>query len=102
VFQVPKKFNGKEIDLVADRVSMNDIASAMGQTFSKQVEYRKSEGSKDFPGSMNDHFQWMEKSDVHGDIKQSGEMLNRFNIRLTTFRDFLLGMKDKVSSQKAA
>ncbi|MEW6720440.1 MAG: NmrA family NAD(P)-binding protein, partial [Thermodesulfobacteriota bacterium] len=95
-FLVSKKLNGKEIDLVADRLSMIEIASALGRTFSKQVECRKADGP------MNDYFRWMEENAIHGDIGRVSEFLNRFNIHLTTFRDYLLETKDTVSFEKFA
>ena len=102
VFQIPKKFNGKEIDLSADRLSLNKIASEVGRVFSKKIEFRKTGGPMDFQGSMKAHFQWVEKSDHHADIKQTSELLNRYNIQLTSFRDYLREMKVRVPFEKAA
>jgi len=102
VFQVPGKFNGKEIDLSSDRLSLTEIASEVERVFSKKVEFRKTGGSMDIHGSMKDHIQWMEKSGYHGDIKQTSEFLNRYNIKLSSFQDYLREMKVRVAFGKAA
>lgn len=102
VFQVPGKFNGKEIDLSADRLSLNEIASEAERVFSKKIEFRKTGGPMDVHGSMKDLIQWMEKNDYHGDIKQTSELLNRYNIKLASFHDYLREMKGQAAFGKAA
>lgn len=89
---VPDKFREREIDLAADRLTMEEIAQEISQVMPKKVAYKQmsdSDAVKEMSPHMASMFQWMERHGYTADLNQTRELLHRYEIALTSFRDWL-------------
>ncbi|MEW6720439.1 MAG: NmrA/HSCARG family protein [Thermodesulfobacteriota bacterium] len=100
---VPDKFNGREIDLAADRLTMEEIAQEISRVMPGKVAYdqmSESDAARDMSPHMVSMFQWLDRHGYTADINQARELLHRYGIALTSFRDFLDRCKGEI--RKAA
>ncbi len=98
-FTVPDKLTEREIDLAADRMTMEEIAEAICRATSTQVTY--AQGPVKGLGRHSDvMFEFLDKHGFTGDIESAGNLLKRFEIPLTSFRGHLDGFRE--SYRKAA
>ena len=97
-FTVPDKLSEREIDLAADRMTMEEIAEEISRVLPKNVMYTQisdADAGKDMSPDMRTMFKWLDEHGYSGDILLAENLLKRFEIKLTGFRAFLHQYKEE-------
>jgi uncharacterized protein YbjT (DUF2867 family) len=105
VFMLPDKFARREIDLAVERMAVEEIAAEISLIFQRSVEYQEilEEEAVDIMGRDKALlFKWVDRHGLNGDILLAEDLLRRFDLSLTSFRDFLLEAKSRISFPKVA
>jgi len=97
-FTVPDKLAEREIDLAADRLTMEEIAEEISRVLPKSVVYMQisdADIGMDMSPDMRTMFKWLDEHGYTGDLLLAENLLKRFEITLTGFRAFLYRYKEE-------
>ena len=97
-FTVPDKLTEREIDLAADRLTMEEIAEEISRVMPKSVDYKQmsdADAGKEMSRDMRTMFKWLDEHGYTGDLLLAENLLKRFEIKLTAFRAFLYQYKEE-------
>jgi uncharacterized protein YbjT (DUF2867 family) len=92
VFTKPMKFVGREIDLAADQLTMEQVVVEMSRVLGSPVKYERIPESGAEKAVGNDlalMFRWFNERGYDVDLWVSQERFRRFQIPLTSFRAYL-------------
>ena len=102
-FTVPDKLAEREIDIAADRLTMEEIAEEISRVVPKKVVYEQMSASaarKDMGAGTVSMFGWLDAHGFDADLLLVENLFKRFEISLTSFRGFLDRSRDEL--RKAA
>ncbi len=97
-FTVPDKLTEREIDLAADRLTMEEIAEEISRVLPKSVVYKQisdADAGREMSLDMRTMFKWLDEHGYTGDLLLAENLLKRFEIKLTNFRAFLYQYKEE-------
>lgn len=97
-FTVPDKLTERDIDLAADRLTMEEIAEEISRVMPKSVVYRQisdADAGREMSLDMRTMFKWLDEHGYTGDLLLAENLLKRFEIKLTGLRAFLYQYKEE-------
>lgn len=92
VFENSIKFVGREIDVAGDHLTMEEIAEEISRVLSRTVRYDRIPESRIEKAVGSDWapmFRWLDRHGYDVDIWLSQSKFRRYEISLTSFRDYL-------------
>ena len=103
VFTKPLKFVGREFDIVGDHLTMKKIVEEISRVLSRPVRYDhipESRVEKAVGPDWAPMFRWLDKHGYDADIWMTQSQFRRFEIPLTSFREYL--ENSRLGMEKAA